>query len=184
MNWPPACHGPNLMHALIPELMLQGLPVRIEVGPKDVAQNACVTARRDRPGKAGKTFGVPMDPPAFVEAVQKLLAEASLILLGRLVDSLIQRGTGWAGACTASLRPAGAACLCLCEPWQQSATCAGAQPSAKALQGTVASCHCPHACCLMLLSPAQGLHTCSADGSAHGMQALLWLCTKGLAAHC
>ena len=55
--------------------LTQGVPVRIEVGPKDVAQNACVTARRDRPGKAGKTFGVPMEPAAFLEAVQKLLAE-------------------------------------------------------------------------------------------------------------
>ena len=61
------------------QTVLQGVPVRIEVGPKDVAQNACVTARRDRPGKAGKTFGVPMEPAAFVEAVQKLLAEASCL---------------------------------------------------------------------------------------------------------
>lgn len=54
---------------------MQGVPVRVEVGPKDVAQNACVTARRDRPGKAGKTFGVPLEPSAFVPAVQQLLAE-------------------------------------------------------------------------------------------------------------
>ena len=51
--------------------------MRVEVGPKDVAQNACVTARRDRPGKAGKTFGVPMKPSAFVPAIQELLAEVS-----------------------------------------------------------------------------------------------------------
>ncbi len=27
------------------------MPLRIEVGPKDVQQNACVTARRDKPGE-------------------------------------------------------------------------------------------------------------------------------------
>eukprot|EP00873_Tetraselmis_striata_P010596 jgi/Tetstr1/430860/TSEL_002002.t1 len=33
---------------------MKGVPIRIEVGPKDVANNACVVARRDRPGKEGK----------------------------------------------------------------------------------------------------------------------------------
>jgi len=44
--------------------------VRVEVGPRDVQQGACVMARRDRPGKEGKMFGVPMEAGAFVEAVQ------------------------------------------------------------------------------------------------------------------
>ncbi len=30
---------------------LKGVPLRVEVGPKDVANNTCVTARRDRPGE-------------------------------------------------------------------------------------------------------------------------------------
>ena len=34
-----------------------GVPVAIEVGPKDVAKGACVVARRDIPGKQGKEFG-------------------------------------------------------------------------------------------------------------------------------
>jgi len=29
---------------------MKGVPVRVEVGPKDVEANACVTARRDVPG--------------------------------------------------------------------------------------------------------------------------------------
>jgi prolyl-tRNA synthetase len=33
---------------------LRGVPLRIEVGPRDVADNAAVLARRDRPGKADK----------------------------------------------------------------------------------------------------------------------------------
>ena len=35
---------------------LRGVPLRIEVGPKDVAQGAVVLARRHLPGKAGKSF--------------------------------------------------------------------------------------------------------------------------------
>lgn len=29
---------------------LKGVPVRVEVGPRDVEQGSCVTARRDKPG--------------------------------------------------------------------------------------------------------------------------------------
>ena len=36
------------------------MPVRVELGPKDIEKNACVVARRDVPGKEGKQFGVPL----------------------------------------------------------------------------------------------------------------------------
>jgi prolyl-tRNA synthetase len=39
---------------------MRGVPLRIEVGPKDVAKNTVAFARRDIPGKTGKTF-VPQD---------------------------------------------------------------------------------------------------------------------------
>lgn len=58
--------------------LMQGVPVRIEVGPRDVDQGTCVAARRDRPGKEGKQFGVPLDPRGFVGAVQKLLDEVQV----------------------------------------------------------------------------------------------------------
>jgi prolyl-tRNA synthetase len=35
---------------------LRGVPLRIEIGPKDVDKNQVVLARRDVPGKAGKSF--------------------------------------------------------------------------------------------------------------------------------
>ncbi|MGH9344928.1 MAG: proline--tRNA ligase [Terriglobia bacterium] len=35
---------------------MRGVPLRIELGPRDVAKQSCVLARRDRPGKEGKTF--------------------------------------------------------------------------------------------------------------------------------
>src|SRR5262249_434476 len=39
---------------------LRGVPVRVELGPKDLVANACVIGRRDRPGKEGKQTGVPL----------------------------------------------------------------------------------------------------------------------------
>jgi prolyl-tRNA synthetase len=38
------------------EWELRGVPLRIEVGPKDIAKGTVVFARRDVPGKAGKSF--------------------------------------------------------------------------------------------------------------------------------
>jgi prolyl-tRNA synthetase len=38
------------------EWELKGVPVRIEIGPRDVENNSVVLARRDRPGKEGKQF--------------------------------------------------------------------------------------------------------------------------------
>jgi len=35
---------------------MRGVPLRIEVGPKDVQKGTVALARRDRPGRAGKTF--------------------------------------------------------------------------------------------------------------------------------
>jgi prolyl-tRNA synthetase len=46
------------------EWELKGVPVRVELGPKDLAKNACVLARRDLPGKEAKEFGVPLDKAA------------------------------------------------------------------------------------------------------------------------
>ncbi|MGH7225143.1 MAG: proline--tRNA ligase, partial [Gemmataceae bacterium] len=36
------------------------VPVRVELGPKDLAKGACVLARRDLPGKEAKEMGVPL----------------------------------------------------------------------------------------------------------------------------
>jgi prolyl-tRNA synthetase len=46
------------------EWELKGVPVRVELGPKDIAKGACVLARRDLPGKEAKEFGVPLDKAA------------------------------------------------------------------------------------------------------------------------
>lgn len=54
---------------------MKGVPIRVEVGPKDVLNNSCVTARRDLPGKAGKTFGVLAEFPSFTSHINKILDE-------------------------------------------------------------------------------------------------------------
>jgi prolyl-tRNA synthetase len=43
---------------------LRGVPVRVEIGPKDIEKQACVLARRDVPGKEGKQMGIPLDAAA------------------------------------------------------------------------------------------------------------------------
>jgi len=46
---------------------MRGVPVRVELGPKDVAKQAAVLARRDRPGREGKISVSLPDVPATIE---------------------------------------------------------------------------------------------------------------------
>ncbi len=60
---------------------MKGVPIRIEVGPKDVATGACVVARRDKPGKDGKEFGVSVDAVVLVAKIKQTLDEVQASLL-------------------------------------------------------------------------------------------------------
>lgn len=56
---------------------MRGVPVRIEIGPRDVANRTVMTARRDQPGREGKMI-VPMDEieariPALLDTVQQAI---------------------------------------------------------------------------------------------------------------
>jgi prolyl-tRNA synthetase len=51
---------------------MRGVPVRVELGPKDVAKQAAVLARRDRPGREGKVSASLADLP---QTIQRLLVE-------------------------------------------------------------------------------------------------------------
>jgi len=51
---------------------MRGVPLRVELGPKDVAKQSAVLARRDRPGKEGK---ISASLAGLAETIQKLLAE-------------------------------------------------------------------------------------------------------------
>jgi prolyl-tRNA synthetase len=63
------------------EYELRGVPVRVEIGPKDIEKSACAVARRDVPGKEGKQFGVPLAGAA--EHVSKLLRDIQAALFDR-----------------------------------------------------------------------------------------------------
>jgi prolyl-tRNA synthetase len=63
---------------------MRGVPLRIEIGPRDVEQNAVVFARRDLPGKEGKTFGVPVGGVAA--AAQEMLATIQAAMLRRATE--------------------------------------------------------------------------------------------------
>jgi len=62
---------------------MRGVPLRLELGPKDVAKSSVVLARRDRPGKEGKAF-VPQQ--GIAAAVTQLLAEIQKSLLDRALE--------------------------------------------------------------------------------------------------
>jgi prolyl-tRNA synthetase len=63
------------------EAELKGIPVRVEIGPKDIEKNAVVLARRDIPGKEGKQMGIPMESAA--DRIVSLLKEIQQNLYNR-----------------------------------------------------------------------------------------------------
>ncbi len=62
---------------------MRGVPLRIEIGPKDVAKGSVVLARRDRPGREGKSFHPQEGLPAVVSST---LVEIQAALLNRARD--------------------------------------------------------------------------------------------------
>jgi prolyl-tRNA synthetase len=59
---------------------MRGVPLRMEIGPKDVAKGTVVLARRDRPGKEGKSF---VSQQGIAAEVQKRLGEIQQSLFDR-----------------------------------------------------------------------------------------------------
>jgi prolyl-tRNA synthetase len=61
---------------------MRGVPLRVEIGPKDVSKNAVVLARRDKPGKEGKSFvpqqGLCEAVAQALDSIQKALYERAL----------------------------------------------------------------------------------------------------------
>ena len=61
---------------------MRGVPVRVEIGPKDVEKGSVALARRDKPGREGKVFVSQTD-----------LASTVKLLLAEIQDSLLKRAT-------------------------------------------------------------------------------------------
>ncbi len=70
------------------EWELKGIPIRVEVGPKDVEKGSVAVARRDVPGKAGKSF-VPQE--GLTERLEALLAEIQQALYDRALAFRAER---------------------------------------------------------------------------------------------
>ena len=65
------------------EWEMRGVPLRVELGPKDVAKQAAMLARRDRPGREGKVSAPLADLPA---TIGKLLAEIQQALYDKALE--------------------------------------------------------------------------------------------------
>jgi prolyl-tRNA synthetase len=65
---------------------LRGVPIRVEVGPKDVAKGTVAIARRDRPGREGKQI-IPQE--GLVGAIDDLLDVIHHSLLNRARDFML-----------------------------------------------------------------------------------------------
>jgi prolyl-tRNA synthetase len=59
---------------------MRGVPLRIEIGPKDVANRTVALARRDKPGREGKAF---VSQDGLAERVTTALEEIQAALHGR-----------------------------------------------------------------------------------------------------
>ncbi len=61
---------------------MRGVPLRIEIGPKDVAKDAVVLARRDKPGREGKSVvgqaGLPDAVTQALDSIQNALYDRAL----------------------------------------------------------------------------------------------------------
>jgi prolyl-tRNA synthetase len=63
---------------------VKGVPLRAEVGPRDVEAGRCVVTRRDLPRGSGKVEGgLPLEPTAFAAGVAGLLEEVQASLLAQ-----------------------------------------------------------------------------------------------------
>ncbi len=70
---------------------MRGVPLRVELGPKDVQKGQVVLARRDRPGREGKQ-AVPMD--GLQEAVRQTLDSIQHSLFQR-AKAFMEQNTHW-----------------------------------------------------------------------------------------
>jgi prolyl-tRNA synthetase len=75
---------------------MRGVPLRIEIGPKDVEKNSVALARRDLPGKAGKSF---ISQDDLVSQINQMLATIQHSMLERATvfrDSHIHQPASYA----------------------------------------------------------------------------------------
>ncbi len=80
---------------------MRGVPLRLEIGPKDVEKRSVMAARRDIPGREGKTI-LPLE--GLAETIDSLLAQIQSALLQRATafrDAHILQPESYAELCSA-----------------------------------------------------------------------------------
>lgn len=110
---------------------MRGVPLRMEVGPKDVANNTVALARRDIAGKEGKQF-----------APQAGLAEKVRALLDEIQASLLQQATEFRDQHLHEVSSYGELVEVVRDEWALAWFCGGAECEAKIKEETQASSRC------------------------------------------
>jgi prolyl-tRNA synthetase len=107
---------------------MRGVPLRLEVGPKDVEKGSVALARRDVPGRDGKSF-VP----------QTNLASTVSGLLSEIQDSLLKRATEFRDANIRDPKDYEELKSAVADGWAFSYWCEGKECEAKVKEDTKAT---------------------------------------------
>ncbi len=110
---------------------LRGVPLRVEIGPKDVQKNSVALARRDMPGRAGKSF-VPQE--GIAATVQQML--------DTIHDNLLARATAFRDSHIFDPQDYAELQETLKEGWAFSWWCGSAECEAKVKEDTKATTRC------------------------------------------
>ena len=110
---------------------MRGVPLRLEIGPKDIEKGTVALARRDRPGKEGKSF-VP----------QAGLAEAVANLLTDIQKSLLERATAFRDSHIFDPKDYAELTDVVQNGWAYSYWCESAECEAKVKEDTKATTRC------------------------------------------
>jgi len=109
----------------------RGVPVRIEVGPKDVEKESVALARRDLPGREGKSF-----------VSQTGLASTVSGLLSEIHDSMLKRATDYRNANIHDPKTYDELKKVVANGWALSYWCGDAECEAKIKEDTKATARC------------------------------------------
>jgi len=127
---------------------LRGVPLRIEIGPRDVAGRQVVLARRDKPGREGKA-AVPLDR----------LTAAVAEILDAIQAALYERALAFQRAHTAQPAAYGDLCAAVAEGFALAWWCGSADCGAKLKADTTATVRC------IPLDQPEGRSTCAVCGA-------------------
>lgn len=110
---------------------MRGVPLRIEVGPKDVEKGTVALARRDRPGKEGKTF-----------VSQDHLSDQVAVLLDQIQATLHERALEFRRSSTHSVTDYSELTQVVEDGWAMAWWCGSAECEAKVKEATKATTRC------------------------------------------